>query len=89
MKLKLKNKTLLLKVELYTEQIKFLKKLVYIQEHTLRARRHSTSQPTGTIDENIRLPTYQLTSIGHPTSQPTGTIAGNNSFPTFQSPSIE
>ena len=62
-KLKLKNENLLLKIELYNEQIRFLKKLILIQEHTLRTHGHPTSPPMREIDENIRLPTLQLPSI--------------------------
>ena len=62
-KLKLKNENLLLKIDLYNEQIKFLKKLILIQEHTLRTHGHPTSPPMREIDENIRLPTLQLPSI--------------------------
>ena len=62
-KLKLKNENLLLKIDLYSEQIKFLKKLILIQEHTLRTHGHPTSPPMQEIDENFRLPTLQLPSI--------------------------
>ena len=62
-KLKLTNENLLLKIDLYNEQIKFLKKLILIQEHTLRTHGHPTSPPMREIDENIRLPTLQLPSI--------------------------
>ena len=62
-KLKLKNENLLLKIDLYNEQIKFLKKLILIQEHTLRTHGHPTSPPMRETDENIRLPTLQLPSI--------------------------
>ena len=62
-KLKLKNENLLLKIDLYNEQIKFLKKLILIQEHTLRTHGHPTSPPMREIDQNIRLPTLQLPSI--------------------------
>ena len=63
LKLKLKNENLRLKIELYNDQIKFLKKLILIQEHTLQAHGHPTSQPIQEIDKNIRLPTVQLPSI--------------------------
>ena len=62
-KLKLKNQNLKLKIDLYNDQIKFLKKLILIQEHTLQAHGHPTSQPIQEIDKNIRLPTVQLPSI--------------------------
>ena len=62
-KLKLKNENLLLKIDLYNEQIKFLKKLILIQEHTLRKHGHPTSTPMREIDENFRLPTLQLPLI--------------------------
>ena len=62
-KLKLKNENLLLKIDLYNDQIKFLKKLILIQEHTLRVHGHSTSLPIQEIDKNIRLPTVQLPSM--------------------------
>ena len=62
-KLKLKNENSKLKIDLYNEQIKFLKKLIVIQEHTLRTHGHPTSPPIREIDENIRLPTLQLPSI--------------------------
>ena len=62
-KLKLKNENLLLKIDLYNEQIKFLKKLILIQEHTLRKHGHPTSTPMREIDEDFRLPTLQLPLI--------------------------
>ena len=62
-KLKLKNENLKLKIDLCNEQIKFLKKLIVIQDHTLRAHGHPTSPLMREIDENIRLPTLQLPSI--------------------------
>ena len=42
---------------------KVLKKLIVIQDHTLRAHGHPTSPLIQEIDENIRLPTLQLPSI--------------------------
>ena len=40
LKLKLENENLLLKINMYSEQIKFLKRLILIQEHTVRANGH-------------------------------------------------
>ena len=42
---------------------KVLKKLIVIQEHTLRTHGQPTSPPMREIDENIILPTLQLPSI--------------------------
>ena len=47
LKLKLKNENLVLQMELFTDQIKLLKKLILIQEHTLRPQGRSTTQPSG------------------------------------------
>mgnify|MGYP001181967706 CR=1 FL=1 len=54
LKLKLKNENLLLQMELFTDQIKLLKKLILIQEHTLRT--HGRSGPSGITNLNNRLP---------------------------------
>ena len=49
-KMKLKNSHLLLQVTLFTDQIKFLKKLILIQEHTLRINDRHTTRPSGLLN---------------------------------------
>ena len=49
-----KNENLLLQMELFTDQIELLKKLILIQEHTLRT--HGRSGPSGITNLNNRLP---------------------------------
>ena len=56
LKLKLKNENLLLQMELFTDQIELLKKLILIQEHTLRTHGRSTTRPSGIPNLNNRLP---------------------------------
>ena len=63
LKLKLKNENLVLQMELYTDQIKFLKKLILIQEHTLRTHGRPTTRPSGIISPINRLPVMQSPSI--------------------------
>ena len=63
LKLKLKNETLVLQMQLYTDQIKFLKKLIFIQEHTLRSHGSSTTRPSATTNQDNKLPGVQLPSI--------------------------
>ena len=60
LKLKLKNETLVLQMQLYTDQIKFLKKLIFIQEHTLRSHGRSTTRPSGIINLDDQMPRMQL-----------------------------
>ena len=62
-KLKLKNETLVLQMQLYTDQIKFLKNLIFNQEDTLRSHGRSTTRPSGTINLDNNLPRVQLPSI--------------------------
>ena len=56
LKLRLKNENLVLQMELFTDQIKLLKKLILIQEHTLRTHGRSTTRPSGIPNLNNRLP---------------------------------
>ncbi len=61
-KVKLKNENLLLQIGMYTDQIKFLKKLILIQEHNMRVNERSNIQPIGVL--NSTLPGIQYRS-GH------------------------
>ena len=63
LKLKLKNENLVIRMELYADQIKFLKKLILIQEHTLRIHGRSSTRPTGIINPRHILPGMQSPSI--------------------------
>ena len=54
-KMKLKNDHLLLQVNLFTDQIKFLKKLILIQEHTLRINNRHSTQPSQSLNSNSSL----------------------------------
>ena len=58
-KVKLKNENLLLQIGMYTDQIKFLKKLILIQEHNMRVNERS-NQPIGVL--NSTLPEIQYGS---------------------------
>ena len=58
-KVKLKNENLLLQIGMYYDQIKFLKKLIPIQEHNMRVNERS-NQPTGVL--NSTLPEIQYGS---------------------------
>ena len=58
-KVKLKNENLLLQIGTYTDQIKFLKKLILIQEHNMRVNERS-NQPIGVL--NSTLPEIQYGS---------------------------
>ena len=60
-KVKLKNENLLLKIDMYTDQIKFLKKLIFIQEHNVRVNERSNIQLIGYILNSI-LPGIQYGS---------------------------
>ena len=44
-KVKLKNENLLLQIDMYTDQIELLKKLILIQEHNMRVNERSNIQP--------------------------------------------
>ena len=58
-KVKLKNENLLLQIGMYYDQIKFLKKLILIQEHNMRVNERS-NQPIGLL--NSTLPEIQYGS---------------------------
>ena len=49
-KMKWKNDHLILQVNLFTDQIKFLKKLILIQEHTLRINDRHSTRPSGSLN---------------------------------------
>ena len=51
-KVKLKNENLLLQIGMYTDQIKFLKKLILIQEHNMRVNERS-NQPIGVLNSSL------------------------------------
>ena len=59
-KVKLKNENLLLQIDMYTDQIKFLKKLILLQEHNVRVNERSNIQPIGVL--NSTLPRIQYGS---------------------------
>ena len=59
-KVKLKNENLLLQMDMYTDQIKFLKKLILVQEHNVRVNERSNIQPIGV--PNSTLPGIQYGS---------------------------
>ena len=59
-KVKLKNENLLLQIDMYTDQIKFLKKLILLQEHNVRLNERSNIQPIGV--PNSTLPGIQYGS---------------------------
>ena len=59
-KVKLKNENLLLQIDMYTDQIKFLKKLILLQEHNVRINERSNIQPIGV--PNSTLPGIQYGS---------------------------
>ena len=52
-KVKLKNENLLLQIGMYTDQIKFLKKLILIQEHNMRVNERSNIQPIGVLNSTL------------------------------------
>ena len=58
-KVKLKNENLLLQIGMYYDQIKFLKKLITIQEHNICVNKRS-NQPIGVL--NSTLPEIQYGS---------------------------
>ena len=58
-KVNLKNENLLLQIGMYTDQIKFLKELILIQEHNMRVNERS-NQHTGVL--NSTLPEIQYGS---------------------------
>ena len=59
-KVKLKTENLLLQIDMYTDQIKFLKKLILLQEHNVRVNERSNIQPIGV--PNSTLPGIQYGS---------------------------
>ena len=59
-KVKLKNENLLLLIGMYYDQIKFLKKLILIQEHNMRVNERSNIQPI--VELNSILPGMQYGS---------------------------
>ena len=59
-KVKLKNENLLLQIDMYTDQITFLKKLIPLQEHNVRVNERSNIQPIGV--PNSTLPGIQYGS---------------------------
>ena len=59
-KAKLKNENLLLQIDMYTDQIKLLKKLILLQEHNVRVNERSNIQPIGV--PNSTLPGIQYGS---------------------------
>lgn len=52
-KVKLKNENLLLQIDMYTDQIKFLKKLILLQEHNVRVNERSNIQPIGVLNSTL------------------------------------
>ena len=52
-KVKLKNEKLLLQIGMYTDQIKFLKKIILIQEHNMRVNERSNIQPIGVLSSTL------------------------------------
>ena len=52
-KAKLKNENLLLQIDMYTDQIKFLKKLILIQENNIRVNERSNIQPRELINSTL------------------------------------
>ena len=53
-KVKLKNENLLLQIDMYTDQIKFLKKLILIQENNIRVNERSNIQPRELINSTLQ-----------------------------------
>ena len=51
-KVKLKNENLLLQIGMYYDQIKFLKKLILIQEHNMRVNERS-NQPIRVLNSTL------------------------------------
>ena len=49
-KVNLKKGSLLLQINIYTDQIKFRKKLILIQEHNMRVNERSNIQPIGELN---------------------------------------
>lgn len=62
LKLILNNENLGLHMQFYTDQSKFLK-MIFIQEHTLRAHGRSTTRPSGTTIRGKKLPRIHVPSI--------------------------
>ena len=52
-KVKRKNENLLLQIDMYTDQIKFLKKLILLQEHNVRVNERSNIQPIGVPNSTL------------------------------------
>ena len=53
-KAKLKTENLLLQIDMYTDQIKFLKKLILIQENNIRVNERSNIQPRELINSTLQ-----------------------------------
>ena len=48
----MKNENVLLQIDMYTDQMKFLKKLILIQEHNVRVNEWS-NQPKGVLNSTL------------------------------------
>lgn len=52
-KVKLKNERILLQIDMYNEQIKFLKLFILFQERNIRVNQRSNIQPIGVLSSSL------------------------------------